>query len=312
MIVNEELLRRIKEEYDRRRKSAESRSREAEQFAERDPQYKSAVNGLNRARFDACKAKYENNEAALQEAERRESEYRVLREKAMADLGLSPSDFLPRYHCPVCKDTGWTENGKRCRCFYELAKETTLSALGIGEPELPSFSQSRYENKNGFDKIYPKMLAYAQSLGEGSKNLVISGSVGTGKSFLAGAVARTARERDKNVFFLSAVDFGSVLLQYHLASPEDKGFYLSLLVDCDLLVIDDLGTEPKYKNVTEEYLLLVISQRAAKKRPYIVTTNLSQNGLLDRYGDRVLSRFNEKRNTVFLEIKGEDLRRLKD
>ena len=87
--------------------------------------------------------------------------------------------------------------------------------------------------------------------------------------------------------------------------------YAQLLCDCDLLVIDDLGSEPVYKNVTEEYLLMIINRRAANEFPTIITTNLTQEQLLDRYGDRTLSRINDKRRGIFLELKGEDLRRIK-
>ncbi len=311
MIVNAELLRMINAEYETRRKNAENKARAAEEYADGDPEYVAATNALNSARFDAGKARYEKNEKALADAKERVAFYGAKREKRLAALGLRESDLVPSYSCPICLDSGWTEEGNRCRCFYTLAKKEALDALGISSPELPSFDRAGYADKNGFGKLYPKMKAYAESLGEGSKNLIITCAVGTGKSYLAGAIANAAEKENKNVLFLSAVDFNSVLLKYHLAEPEEKSFYLNLLVDCDLLVIDDLGTEPKYKNVTEEYLLLVVSQRSDKGRPYIVTTNLSQNGLLGRYGDRVLSRFNEKRNTVFLEIKGEDLRRIK-
>ena len=75
------------------------------------------------------------------------------------------------------------------------------------------------------------------------------------------------------------------------------------------MVIDDLGAEPIYKNVTLEYLLLILSERLAKNMPYIITTNLSQEQILDRYGDRILSRLNDKKHGVNIEIKGEDLRR---
>ena len=114
-----------------------------------------------------------------------------------------------------------------------------------------------------------------------------------------------------NPIFITAQNLNNVFLKYHTAPIDEKSLYSSLLCDCDLLVIDDLGCEPPFKNVTNEYLLMVLCERTAKSLPTIITTNLSQNQLLDRYGDRVLSRLNDKRRGSFIEIKGEDLRRLK-
>ena len=100
-------------------------------------------------------------------------------------------------------------------------------------------------------------------------------------------------------------------MKYHTAPVSDKAFYISLLTGCDLLVIDDLGSEPIYKNVTDEYILMILSERLSNGMPYIVTTNLTQTQLLERYGDRIVSRLNDKHSGVRIEINGEDLRRKK-
>ena len=141
--------------------------------------------------------------------------------------------------------------------------------------------------------------------------MIISGSVGTGKSRLTECIAGELTKKGFNVVFLSACQLNTIFLTYHIAPVYDKSFYISLLSGCDLLVIDDLGTEPIYKNVTLEYLLTVLSERNSKNMPYIVTTNLTQEQLLDRYGDRILSRLNDKKQGIRIEINGKDLRRIK-
>ena len=128
---------------------------------------------------------------------------------------------------------------------------------------------------------------------------------------MAGCICSAVDKLGFNTLFLSAYELNSVLLKYHTAPIGEKELYAQLLCDCDLLVIDDLGSEPVYKNVTEEYLLMIINRRATNEFPTIITTNLTQEQLLDRYGDRTLSRINDKRRGIFLELKGEDLRRIK-
>ena len=91
-------------------------------------------------------------------------------------------------------------------------------------------------------------------------------------------------------------------------SALDKAFTFDCLTNCDLLVVDDLGTEPVYNNVTVEYLVALISTRLDIKKPFIITTNLNANELKARYNDRLASRLNDKQTTRFIEFKGVDLR----
>ena len=83
---------------------------------------------------------------------------------------------------------------------------------------------------------------------------------------------------------------------------------LSPLLDVDLLVIDDIGAEPQFKNVTCEYLYLVISERARYHKKTIITTNLKPLEFIDRYGERIYSRIFDKSKSILLNLKGEDLR----
>ena len=78
--------------------------------------------------------------------------------------------------------------------------------------------------------------------------------------------------------------------------------------DCDLLVLDDLGTEPMLKNVTVECLMILIGEREKNSKHTIFTTNLDQKQILIRYGERVLSRLLNKSNSLFKTMEGKDKR----
>lgn len=151
-------------------------------------------------------------------------------------------------------------------------------------------------------------MNYCDHFPNSSENILILGDVGTGKSHLVGCIANELQNKGFNIVLLSACELNTIFLKYHTAPVEDKSFYISLLTGCDLLIIDDLGTEPIYKNVTEEYFLMILNERLLNKMPYIVTTNLTQAQLFERYGERILSRLNDKRSGKTTKIEGVDLR----
>ena len=100
----------------------------------------------------------------------------------------------------------------------------------------------------------------------------------------------------------------NIFLNYHGSFDKDKSNILSALLDPDLLIIDDLGTEPLFKNVTREYLGVVITERNLHKKRTIITSNLTPNDLLDRYGERIYSRIFSKINSLQIALTGDDLR----
>lgn len=298
--------------YQQKRRKNEAKANAAKAKLYSDENFVSALNAYRSENFEYSKAKYNGDEKAAIihkiNAEKLKNDLLTAAEKS----GVKKSDLTPEYDCKLCNDTGFTKNGEKCSCYNLALKKITFDALGIESPSLPSFEKSKYEDKNGLKKIYDKIKVYCEKFTPSTaKNIVISGDVGTGKSFLAGAIVTQVEKAGYNPIFITAQNLNNVFLKYHTAPIDEKSFYSSLLCDCDLLVIDDLGCEPPFKNVTNEYLLMVLCERTAKSLPTIITTNLSQNQLLDRYGDRVLSRLNDKRRGSFIEIKGEDLRRLK-
>lgn len=292
-----------------RRNKAQSSINELQERLFKDEEYLKTYNEYNSVRFDISKAKYMQNQTLVKQLEEKEKSLLRSLKAIRKEYDLLEKDFAPKYECSICNDTGRLDDGRKCKCYKKLLSKLTFEELGLENKKLPTFKKAIYKEFNDLEKIYNKMTGYCQKFPDTDKNIVIGGSVGTGKSFLAGCIASELIAKDFNVIFISACELNSILLKYHVAPIYEKGAILELLTDCDLLVIDDLGSEPIYKNVTEEYLLMLITERMNKKNPFIITTNLEQNQLLDRYGDRTLSRLNDKKHGVFIKIDGEDLRR---
>lgn len=309
--MNSNLIKDIEKIYSDKRKKALEKSEFLQDELLKDNEYLSTYNEYNSTRFEISKAKFLGDDNLVKSLSAKLKSLSDKLSQIKESYDISDKDFAVKYECSICKDTGRVANGKRCKCFKKLLSKITAESLGIENRKLPSFKKAGYKDLNNLEKIYDKMISYCEKFPETDKNIVIAGSVGTGKSYLAGCIANELLAKDFNVIFISACELNSILLKYHTAPIDEKGIYLDLLTDCDLLIIDDLGSEPIYKNVTEEYLLMIVSERMNKNNPFIITTNLEQEQLLDRYGDRTLSRLNDKRHGVFIQIKGEDLRRKK-
>ena len=309
MAYGNRLTYEIDKIFSNKRKIAQEQGERLNEILFKNQDYLKAYNQYNTTRFELSKAKFLGDEQQiklLNESLKKDAD--MLNEIKKA-LGVNDKDFQAKYECNACSDTGRLENGARCKCYKKLLHKLTLEELGLEKKKLHSFKKAGHKDLNDLAKIYDKMQSYCDKFPNTDKNIVIAGSVGTGKSYLAKCIANELISKDYNVIFISACELNSILLKYHTAPIDDKGIYLDLLTECDLLVIDDLGSEPIYKNVTEEYLLMIITERMTKGNPFIITTNLEQEQLLDRYGDRTLSRLNDKRHGVFIKIKGEDLRR---
>ena len=98
------------------------------------------------------------------------------------------------------------------------------------------------------------------------------------------------------------------MLNYHTTFDSQKNSILEPFLTCSCLIIDDLGTEPILKNVTKEYLYLIINERMVNDKSTIISTNLTPDQIIDRYGERIFSRLFNKTNCLKLEFTSSDLR----
>ena len=140
------------------------------------------------------------------------------------------------------------------------------------------------------------------------RNLIFTGHAGNGKTFAATAVAGEVMQKGYTAAIMTAFGFVENMRAYHTTFDDSKESYLSPVLDCDLLVIDDLGTESILKNITLEYLYLVLNERMISGKHTLVTTNLTPNDLASRYGERTASRLFDKRVAYAVPFPDEDLR----
>lgn len=239
------------------------------------------------------------------------------RESVMKKLRLSEKDFLPRYFCNLCNDTGTLKDGKTCRCLNKIIYEILEQQSGLPHRNLHAFSEcdlNRFSEKDRpeVQKLYEKMQTFALQFPNVKKhNLLFFGPSGSGKTFLVDSIANTLITRGVTVLYTTAFSLNHLFLKYHTTFDGSREIYMNSILGCDVLIIDDLGSEPILKNVTQEYLFSCINERGISGKSNIISTNLKLNEIIDRYGERTASRIYDKGNCLLIAMEFSNLRNTK-
>lgn len=262
--------------------------------------------------FEIAKKEIENKDTSKEVKEL--SLLQASQDKLLKKFGFTKDDLTPQYNCKKCNDTGYY-NGKICDCvvsrYNDLVKQTS-SYSNIVDFTFDDFDANIFldnEIREKMVKLYSSSKKFCDNFPNTNKtNLVFLGPTGVGKTYLVSAIANSLIQKYQLVNYLTAFELNQMFLRYHIADINSKTSILENLINCDLLVIDDLGTEPMLNNVTREYLFLLLNERSIRNKHIIISTNLSIDGLLDRYGERIFSRLADKRKSQIIQINNVDLR----
>lgn len=254
---------------------------------------------LRNAKMDAIKGK-------TCDAERINS-LTIKRDEILKANGVTYETLNPPYSCLKCKDTGLI-GGKPCSCVItKCATDATTDAGATFDKS--DFSVFPTDEQERIAAVYGNAKAFCQKFPLTNKlNLLLIGRCGSGKSYLASCIANEISAKGYGVITLSAFAFSNRMLKYHTTFDTERFSFLDPLLDCDLLVIDDLGSETVLKNVTVEYLFHVVNERMSLNKHTIFTTNLDDEMIRSRYGERVYSRLFSKKSAGFI-LSNSDLRK---
>lgn len=239
---------------------------------------------------DAAVARVRDENLALQQQ---------LREILHA-AGETVDNFEPVYTCPLCKDTGAVD-GHLCGCFDALQKELAVKRLTrFARVEPPTFDQLTLQyypaEPDAADGSSPRsrmerVLGFCRRYGEEftpeAKSLLLRGATGTGKTQASLAIARLAAEKGYSVIYGPAGQLLHRLEREHFGRAE--GNSMEEMLECDLLVIDDLGTEFS-GSFAASRLYDLINTRLLSGLPTIISTNLTADQMAERYGEAITSR----------------------
>lgn len=214
--------------------------------------------------------------------------------------GVPAVNFEPQYTCPVCSDNGYA-GGKMCGCLAKLLREKAAASVCKGLAETPArfedMDVTYYDDtvaegramspRKRMEMVITYCRQYAETFSKTSPSLLLRGPTGTGKTHLSLAMASTIAANGFSVIYQPAGKLFRTLEREHFGKQE--GDTESLALTCDLLVIDDLGTEFDTAFTTAT-LYNILNTRMLDDLPTIISTNLTQEGIQQRYGDQITSR----------------------
>lgn len=262
--------------------------------------------------------------AAVENA-RSSCEALLKRRAELLSSGGYPADYINEiFNCPKCKDTGYVL-GRPCDCLKNLYKAEAVrelsSMLNISGQSFESFDLSFYDDKydhTWHDSPRAVMSAtlsicreYAESFDNKSVNLLFRGNTGLGKTFLSACIARVVSEKGFSVVYDTAV---SVMEAFEIqkfdrgGNSEEISSRVRRYMDCDLLILDDLGTEMT-TNFTLSAMYTLINSRLISGGKTIITTNLSEDEMRKRYTPQIVSRLEGE--YFPLNFAGRDIRAIK-
>lgn len=249
-----------------------------------------------------------------------------------------PEDYLmPSYDCPDCKDTGYIEtlepsldenrfllSKNKCHCFKQaivdlLYTESNQKAT-IAQENFSTFSYQYYDREKkdsttgltpyeNMKKITTVAKNFITNFDKTFENLLLYGNAGVGKTFLTNCISKELLDTAHTVVYLPANQLFDILEKYKFSSKYEDSYdieekYYGIL-DCDLLIIDDLGTELN-NNFINSQLYICINERQLSRKSTIISTNFSLDDLSRQYSERIFSRITS--NYRLLRIFGDDIR----
>lgn len=228
-----------------------------------------------------------------------------------------PADYLePVYDCPKCRDTGYVD-GQRCHCFSQQITRMLYTQSNLQELlSTENFSALSYEyykdnDLDNFRKAVESSLSFIKNFQTEYRNLLFYGEVGTGKTFLSNCIACEMLNQGYSVIYFSASGLFNLLSRYSFDSGNKEMLYKTYedLYNCDLVIIDDLGTELS-NSFTNSQFFSFLNERQLRKKSILISTNLSLEEIKARYSDRIFSRLTS--NFTFRKLSGPDIRACKN
>ncbi len=232
-----------------------------------------------------------------------------------------PKDYMqPTYACNMCKDTGYIGRDK-CSCLrqamIDIAYEQSNIKTVIKEENFDTFSLHYYSEETdprynlspleNAHIVHDKCKRFVVNFDKDFTNIILYGQAGLGKTFLCNCIAKALLDTSHTVIYLTAFQLFKLFEDYKFNNNDSKvpDEQIQSIFDCDLLIIDDLGTELNTRFTGVE-LFNCLNTRLLNKKSTLISTNLSPTDWSKQYSDRIVSRIFG--NYEPLKLFGSDIR----
>lgn len=288
-----------------------------EQVCQAVPEYRDLEDSVSSLSVSAARSVLEGETDARDSLRKSLSEIRRRQRQLLAAAGF-PDDYLdPIYNCSLCQDTGYTtsEDGlkQKCSCFRQREISVLYSQSHIqdmvAKENFSTLSTEYYQGEDlrHFESAVDLCREFVKNFNKDYRNILFYGTVGTGKSFLSGCIAKELMDMGCSVIYFSASGLFDLFARYSFDYREKTALqdFCEDIYSCDLLIIDDLGTEIT-NTFTASQLFSCLNERSLRKKSVIISTNLSLEELRDRYSDRIFSRITS--SFALCKLTGQDIR----
>ena len=323
MAYSTEVVRRARERLAQARDDRQRENREHLRIAyEQQPRLKEIDKALRMTMAKAARAVFAGGDAETLMNQAKEENLQLQREREwIIEEQFEPGFLDETPICPVCSGLGFV-GSTMCSCLAELCRQEQkkeLTFLSAGRESFDQFRLDYYSDKTdprlGFsprsvmEKTYADCRRYAFGFHSKAGNLLFSGNTGLGKTFLSACIARTVADQGYSVVYESAGHLFSALEKARFEANDENRRAAAKYTECDLLIVDDLGTELPGQFVTAA-LYSLINDRLLGNRPTIISTNLNVDELARRYNPQIASRLRGSYKRV--AFVGDDIRLLRN
>lgn len=261
----------------------------------------------------------DGDSGALFKLKEKISQFRLEKSSLLEANGYPANYFDPIYTCADCKDTGYID-GQKCHCFKQAIINTVYSQSNIKEVlerenfatlSFDYYSDEEVNSATGLSSFATAQKAvtechnFIDNFENKPKNLLLYGDTGVGKTFLSNCVAKELLDKGYSVIYFTAFQLFDILSRGVFEKDADAIAAHQNIFDCDLLIIDDLGTELSNAFTTSQ-LFLCVNERILRKKSTIISTNLNLGQIVDVYSERTLSRISS--NYTIIKLFGDDIR----
>lgn len=230
------------------------------------------------------------------------------------------ADYLElRYTCADCKDTGYIGN-RKCHCFKKAIIDFLYTQSNLQEVldkenfntcSLEYYSENHIDpltGRSSLDAMKTALSAchgFTEHFSDNFQNLLLYGDTGVGKTFLSHCVAKELIEKSYSVIYFTASQLFDIFAKNRFEKDPDAQMDYEHIYDCDLLIIDDLGTEFA-NSFTTSQLFVCLNERILRRKSTMISTNLDLDDLKNLYSERVFSRITSA--YTVLRLTGDDIR----
>lgn len=303
MAYNKNNFRKIKEEYATKHviaeQAAELRRAEIHGALPEVARIDALLSRTGLALMGAALTDKNEREKRFEELKAENLRLNAERDRLLVAAGY-PADYTDvKYECPLCSDSGYV-GIRMCDCMKKALTLAGFESSGIANlletQTFDNFSLDFYREKPEIHRAMSGLFAFAKDYANSfdpatSRNLLMMGGTGLGKTHLSSAIARRVIEGGFDVFYVTAINMVSDFEAEQFGNHRDiKGEFTDKYFECDLLILDDLGTELT-NQFTVSCLYNVINMRINRRLPTVISTNLTQNELMQKYSERITSRF---------------------